>query len=63
MQEPERKSPEKSGRKVCMKDGNIPAVEMQGVSFGYEEGSPVLKDFSLSVAAGEHVTLRGRTGS
>lgn len=63
MQEPERKSPEKEERNVCVEDGNIPAVEMQGVSFGYEEGSAVLKDFSLSVAAGEHVTLRGRTGS
>ncbi len=63
MQEPERKFPEKEGRNVCVEDGNIPAVELQGVSFGYEEGSPVLKDFSLSVAAGEHVTLRGRTGS
>ena len=63
MQEPERKFPEKEGRNVCVEDGNIPAVELQGVSFGYEEGSPVLKDFSLNVAAGEHVTLRGRTGS
>lgn len=63
MQEPERKSPEKEGRNVCVEDRNIPAVELEGVSFGYEEGSAVLKDFSLSVAAGEHVTLRGRTGS
>lgn len=63
MQEPERKSPEKEERNVCVENVNIPAVEMQCVSFGYEEGNAVLKDFSLSVAAGEHVTLRGRTGS
>lgn len=63
MQEPERKSLEKEERNVCVEDVNIPAVEIQGVSFGYEEGSAVLKDFSLSVDAGEHVTLRGRTGS
>ena len=33
------------------------------VTFGYEPGSPVLRDFSLRVERGEHVTLVGRTGA
>ena len=32
-------------------------------TFGYEPASPVLRDFSLRVERGEHVTLVGRTGA
>jgi ATP-binding cassette subfamily B protein len=38
-------------------------VEFQNVNFGYEEGRPVLKDFSLKVPAGTTVALVGHTGS
>ncbi len=40
-----------------------PAIEVRNVSFRYAEGSPdVLKDFSLSVAAGESVAIAGASG-
>jgi ATP-binding cassette subfamily B protein len=38
-------------------------IGMGDVSFGYVSGRPVLRDFSLRVAAGEHVALVGRTGA
>ncbi len=45
-------------------DGGAPlAVELAMVDFGYEDGRPVLRDFSLAVAPGEMVTLAGRTGA
>ncbi|MDY2625271.1 MAG: ABC transporter ATP-binding protein [Coriobacteriales bacterium] len=40
-----------------------PEVELSHVSFSYEEGRPVIRDLSLSVAPGEQVTIAGRTGS
>lgn len=37
-------------------------VVFSGVTFGYDD-KPVLKDFSMTVKEGEHVTLTGRTGA
>ncbi len=37
-------------------------VEFDHVSFWYQEGEPVLTDFSLSVKAGENIALVGETG-
>lgn len=39
------------------------AVRFEGVSFGYEAGSPVLRDVSFAVAPGECVAVVGETGS
>ena len=39
------------------------AVELRGVSFGYEPNKPVLHDVDLRVAAGETVGLVGQTGA
>lgn len=39
------------------------AASLSHVTFGYEPGVPVLRDFSLRVERGEHVTLVGRTGA
>ena len=39
------------------------AVELRGVSFGYEPNKPVLHEIDLRVAAGETVGLVGRTGA
>src|ERR687898_1590206 len=38
-------------------------VELRGVSFGYGEGEPVLRDVDLDVEAGRTVALVGPTGS
>jgi len=38
-------------------------VEFDSVCFGYEEGSPVLKDVSFNVKAGQTVALVGSTGA
>ena len=38
-------------------------VELRGVSMAYDGGEPVLRDVSLSVAAGQTVALVGATGS
>ncbi len=40
-----------------------PSIEVRNVSFRYAEGSPdVLKNFSLSVAAGESIAIAGASG-
>jgi ABC-type multidrug transport system fused ATPase/permease subunit len=39
------------------------AVELDGVTFGYAPGTPVLRDISLSVPAGRVLGVAGRTGS
>lgn len=40
-----------------------PEIELQGVSFGYRSGMPVLRDLTIAVSRGEHVALVGATGS
>lgn len=39
------------------------AIDIEGVTFAYGSGEPVLRDFSLRVAPGETVAIVGRTGS
>jgi ATP-binding cassette subfamily B protein/subfamily B ATP-binding cassette protein MsbA len=38
-------------------------VELEGVTFGYEPGRPVVEEVSLEAAPGETVALVGRTGA
>jgi ATP-binding cassette, subfamily B, multidrug efflux pump len=38
-------------------------VSLRAVQFGYTPGSPVIKDFSLEVAAGQTIALVGPTGA
>lgn len=40
-----------------------PAVSFENVTFGYNPGTPVLKDISLEVMPGETVALVGQSGS
>lgn len=40
-----------------------PTIEFKDVTFSYEEGKPVLSDFSFTVPAGKKVALVGATGS
>jgi ATP-binding cassette subfamily B protein len=44
-------------------DGGRPGIELQDVVFGYSGDRPVLHGVSLTVGAGEHVALVGRTGA
>ena len=39
------------------------AIDLRNVVFGYGDAAPVLRGISLTVAAGEHVALVGRTGA
>ncbi|MDE2858964.1 MAG: ABC transporter ATP-binding protein [Chloroflexota bacterium] len=49
--------------------GNLELVELEGtiefdkVSFAYERGEPVLKDFDLAIKPGENVAFVGHTGA
>lgn len=43
-------------------DNKTDALDIEHMSFGYDENSPVLKDFHLSVHTGETITFTGRTG-
>ncbi|KIR02434.1 ABC transporter, transmembrane region:ABC transporter [Lachnospiraceae bacterium TWA4] len=40
-----------------------PIVEFRNVDFGYNKGQQILKNQSLVIYSGEHVTLAGRTGA
>ena len=42
---------------------DVPCVELRDVTFGYDEGAPVLRDLSFVVRDGEQATLTGRTGA
>ncbi|MBQ10951.1 MAG: multidrug ABC transporter ATP-binding protein, partial [Planctomyces sp.] len=44
-------------------DPKSPAIEMRGVSFGYQTGRPILQDVSLVMQPGETLALVGRTGA
>lgn len=44
-------------------DRERPAIELRDVVFGYAENRPVVHGLSLTVRAGEHVALVGRTGA
>lgn len=39
------------------------SIEVSRVNFSYEDGPPVLKDFSLKIAPGEHIAIVGESGS
>jgi ATP-binding cassette, subfamily B, multidrug efflux pump len=41
----------------------LPPIDLRNVVFGYGDDQPVLHGISLTVSAGEHVALVGRTGA
>lgn len=51
------------GTAVEASPGDGAPVELRGVTFGYLQDRPVLQDVTLTVWAGEHVALVGRTGA
>jgi ATP-binding cassette, subfamily B, multidrug efflux pump len=44
-------------------DDRRPPIDLRDVVFGYGDVRPVLRGISLTVAAGEHVAIVGRTGA
>lgn len=57
MEEEEMALPKEKGKK-----NDLP-LRISHLSFSYEKGHPLFKDFSLTLEAGCHLTLTGRTGS
>lgn len=39
------------------------AIDIQGLGFSYDDGAPLLKDFSLSVRRGDRLVIQGESGS
>ena len=61
LREPEREERAKAAGGIC---SGVPAVQLRGVSFRYGKGErAILRDFDLTVEAGESVLLAGRTGA
>ena len=61
LREPEREERAKAAGGMC---SGVPAVQLRGVSFRYGKGErAILRDFDLTVEAGESVLLAGRTGA
>lgn len=54
-------TPEQQGRPFAVVPGAAP-VAFEGVSFGYVDGVPVLRDVTFAAAAGETVALVGPSG-
>jgi ABC-type multidrug transport system fused ATPase/permease subunit len=54
--------------RVVQTDSVVPGriagkIEFRNVSFGYKDEQPILKDFNLTIAAGETIALVGHTGA
>ncbi len=60
LSEPEKETP--AGTADSQKD-NPPPIQLQNLHFGYEDDKEILNGLSLTVNAGEHITLIGRTGA
>lgn len=58
------RQPEEAGKQEFpeLSDQEL-ALEFEHVSFSYEEGRDVIKDFTLKISSGENVVLVGRTGA
>lgn len=52
----------KEGEGIFPDPGPLQNIEFRNVGFGYREGEPVLKDFSLDIRRGEKIALVGETG-
>jgi ABC-type Mn2+/Zn2+ transport system ATPase subunit len=42
---------------------NDPVLSVEGLSYAYEEGRPVLQDVSFSVPKGAYISVIGHNGS
>ncbi|MCF8086293.1 MAG: ABC transporter ATP-binding protein/permease [Desulfohalobiaceae bacterium] len=59
----ERIQPLPEAGKEPVDTGALQRLDLEGVHFSYNSDNPVLRDVSLSVAAGEKIALVGPTGS
>ena len=55
--------PEETSGKVMCENCESPVVCVQGLSFAYDAGVPVLNDISFTVQRGQRVALVGKSGS
>lgn len=59
LEQPSRTPDKENAEKLQEPDGN---VTLEGISFSYTEDKPLIKDFSLSVKAGQRIAIVGPTG-
>lgn len=59
LEQPSRTPDKENAEKLESPDGN---VTLEGISFSYTEDKPLIKDFSLSVKAGQRIAIVGPTG-
>ena len=59
LEQPSRTPDKENAERLESPDGN---VTLEGVSFSYTEDKPLIKDFSLSVKAGQRIAIVGPTG-
>jgi ATP-binding cassette subfamily B multidrug efflux pump len=58
----ERGTPQRIAQRIAS-DPHTPLVRVEGISFAYHPGTPVLHDVSLSIHPGRKVAIVGRTGA
>ncbi len=55
--------PQSSGRLIQLPQRAKARIEFENVTFGYEPGSPVLEDVTLTIEPGQVVALVGPSGA
>lgn len=62
-QAPRSSTPAATTRATAGRSATVPAVEIRGVTFGYQPDQPVLHDITLTIQPGEHLAIVGASGA